>query len=70
VSGDGPVADFELQRVRNRHRAWDITREGLERVVARDGFGREVEARSPAALDVLLNGETPGPGTDGPAYLP
>ena len=46
--------DFELARVRERHRAWDITREGIGRYVARDGYGREVPARSAAERQGLV----------------
>ena len=52
---DAPVDDAELQQVRERHPALDISREGPGRYVAADGYGREVVGRSAAELGVLLD---------------
>jgi hypothetical protein len=66
----GPVADFELGQVRHAFPAWDITHEGQERFVARDGYGREVIAPSPRVLGVLLGGKAFEPLTGRNPHLP
>ena len=62
--------DLELARVRERHRGMDITREGLHRYVASDGYGREVIGRSAKELGVLLDGKAWEPRTGRNPGLP
>jgi hypothetical protein len=66
----GPVAGFELDQVRHAFPAWDISCEGAERYVAKDGYGREVTGPSPRVLGALLAGKAWEPLTARNPHLP